>query len=773
LIFDEKCANFALRFFLTMRDCNVHAVFNSSSEFPSKAQFPVAITSASGEPCKSYRAILDSLLPIFAQPEADRTMFPGGLAELPELPPHLTWRCDSQASARIDYGKFKQFFVGEATGAGKESIVLWMKPVDRINVLACVVGDSAGILTTFNGIPLLATEMILAATDCITTPRPPRFADRRAAHGGILVGLHERAQVRPQSFLNATGTVAALYALVCNVLRTNNVPPSLWDGLLVASFEFFWSLSEAQTAALRAQEVRIKRDRILLPPAGAHLADEFIGMSSLLAIAVDSLGDHLGQFLDALGGRKIELTTIVEDSIGRGLAHQSYNPADTGVRRWRKVGAHQLRDVDAERLLVHHGHLDMVANIRSKRDRMKAVQLANAQVDEGLEFLGKYGFGDEQSKQPPLVYVLLSGIHAVYCIRSLGDVVPDGDLLVATFLDDNAGYCTLLCISQDFWNAYQCYASIQAYSVDRDTLESEGRDVVKMPWAPLAFQLLTSWNDIEMAVGVWLLGKWIGVDVAETSPRFLYTRVRSKLPVIRNHFQSLFGGLHKNDLGRFNLAKWDTCCSLADAMIMSTLEILPYAGQELSITPADTADERQKIADHRTLLTAISSASFDDANVRVVVALMHSFIFHFRPTRLANALRPLSRPWSVLLTLMSIANATCSRSAPNRVLATSSVVPHPRAMSNPASACSCLVIWSRRKCRAWATRQSKSTKSSNDWPSWTSTNSQRRKIYLARKQRPAFCRPTRSPENRKSTWSAHTPCTTRSYPRPSARNRLW
>lgn len=419
------------------------------------------------------------------------------------------WECQAHDTIFAGLEPLKESQLEEIQIKVTESKVcqLWMTPIDRLGVIALLINDDPKLpaFVPSHGqhkLPALVCEMLsVAPPSCWESGDVNLFAlnKHHFNNGGVLASLlhHADYKVGPMTTaLQPQGALAAIYMVLCRTLKIHGVKAIYFDGLLTAAMEHLIGIFNLQGRSEFASPLmfpHLEGSAALKEAHTVSLQHNYVPVKELARSCT---------LLTQVFAAEVVADDLTYEAVDRGLWLQrlqdrsapGYPDAvlrhDVGQFSWQNTRFRSLTFAQTEILLMRHGHLHGLARVRDMRIDNKRTEALF-----------------------PLVFIELKDIHASSVYPSVGRVMNRGRFFVATYFSNTDDcYNTLLVLPSNLWSAYQAFSSMHFLG---NTTKIEGRDISRMPFAPLLFQLLTASGhgaDIDSVfVAYSLLSKWLGL----------------------------------------------------------------------------------------------------------------------------------------------------------------------------------------------------------------------------------------------------------------------
>lgn len=451
----------------------------------------------------------------------------------------------------------------------QDTAQLWMTAMDRIGLIALLINEDPKLPAFVQGpgkhtLPSLVFEMLSTIHSAYWETGETNLFGLNKHHlnnGGMLASLlcHSdyKLGLHPAGIqLNSTAVVGAVFAILCRALRLHSVKATYFDGLLHTAMEHL--------LILHANKGRDPKHvgSPLIPPA-------LNGSTTLKEAQAACLQNNhqvikeLAQTTSALYkvfDARATADDITHEAIDRGLWAQRLLEGsaqlsgavlqhDPATFTWQNTRARSLSFVDVEVLLARHAHHHGLYHILEMVRAIRKLQSAFSPV-----------------------YIELKDIHAANVQPSMAKVLPPGSFYLVTYLSDTDNhYNTLVVAPSNAWAAYQSYSIMRSLL---SKVETEGRDITRLPFAPLLFQLLTtsgaSLDAAGMRVAYSILGTWFGLgdlDPIDICPD------HKKLKANQDALQFVLGQITDElKAGHTDADRWVNLSLVAKALILGVLD---------------------------------------------------------------------------------------------------------------------------------------------------------------------------------------------------------
>lgn len=392
-------------------------------------------------------------------------------------------------------------------------------------------------------------------------------------NGGMLASLlcHSEYKVDQHPATTNVTSVAALgaiFTVLCRIIRIHGGKAVYFDGLLSAAMEHLLNLYAATT------QTSGKITPPVLFPAlkkSSHRAKQAHNKCLQNSYVLTKELEHTAAMLIEVFAARSWDDEMTHEAIDRGMWLQRLSDGDTFNQEtplldfdtdsftWQNNLFRPLSFADVEVLLVDQGHIHSLFCIRAMREQ-----------------------NQKQQSPFPLVFIEFRDIHASSVAPSLEKVVSRDRFHLVTYLSESGNcYNTLLVAHSQVWSAYQAYSVMNALVLSSDT---ESRDVTRLPFAPLLFQMLAGegeTRDLEaMRVACSVLGNWIGIKGVdpvsicnEPEKEQLSMRSFRRLVDTQRALQELLAGMAEELApGHLPEERWSNMVTTAKALIAAILK---------------------------------------------------------------------------------------------------------------------------------------------------------------------------------------------------------
>ena len=525
LVLSGSCRNFAAHFLKLLHHYHVPALASSSSKFTS-----CVIVRLLGErkAAGDVHDTLDKILERVAGPETMRERYPLAFSlarteldlAVTELDPcdkalfadeHKRteeWSCVLHKSV-FNQAKVREISMAKQLQQAAET-KLWLSPMDRIGLIALIVNDDPkiGAFVASDGVhslPPLVFEMLsIVPSVCWEHGEANPFVANKhhLNNGGMLAvrlcSLEYKLDQHPLDLsIQPLAALSAMFTVLCRIMRVHGVRAHYFDGLLLAAGEYFFKVQHLVESAASP----VVAPRLFPECKGVGVKEAYTQCLQRSVVAIKELTHQVATLADVFRGVAWD-DDIVHEAIDRGLWLQrlvsgEVKSPDAVLKhdekkfKWRQSRFRSLSFASAETLLMRHGHNYSLARIRFMRAETKKAETPY-----------------------PLVFVELVDIHAANAMPSLLKVMRRDRFWACTYLSDTDNhYNTLLAVPTNLWAAYQAFSSMEFLSQGQD---ADGRDVTRLPFAPLLYQMFTTdevafdYDGARVVLSV--LGDWIGLE---------------------------------------------------------------------------------------------------------------------------------------------------------------------------------------------------------------------------------------------------------------------
>lgn len=563
LVLDKTCEKFAEQFLKIANHFKVSCVLEAtdSGNFTACVRFQLEGLNSTAA-AKIQKSIGD-LTPRSAKAVAENAIFPEAFAmvretcekkkeafncaESTEHEARYTqwnWHCFPKDTLAIWLDKRAADTKSETLNS--QSICLWMSTRDRMNIIAHIINVEPGLATFLTSdvrLPSLVFEMLSVVPRVAYSTQESKASDglalafqsRDYANGGMLVGLPGRESgahpymkvlenpTRPEDVcLNSRGGAAALYVLICQVAKTNQISAEHFDGFVHASMTYAIEVINKRMSGRVTDKVRAD---IIPKMLGDEIKGDYATMQQHCKLASRDVKPLIAEAIMTFKGETALPSDHVEAATRRGLARQNISRGDDeqslGYSTWRRVSYAEKSPVEAEQILALHAQYDALIELRARFTRVKSAAALNKLNHEeeirallARDFTIRAGILVKQGPPRPtrVVCIELKGVHAADIVPSsiMRVLKPDEFFATSYFSQADRAYNTLIITDATCWNAYQTYCCMQMFTGAGDDLFPAREETVRMPQAPTIFQLITSGSDSQLRVGFWALCLWYG-----------------------------------------------------------------------------------------------------------------------------------------------------------------------------------------------------------------------------------------------------------------------
>jgi hypothetical protein len=409
-----------------------------------------------------------------------------------------------------------------AADAQKEGIIstlheqhtttLWMTGADRVGLIALLINADPKLPAFVrpqgrHTLPALVYEMLSVVQPAYYNTSDINLFPLNKHHlnnGGMLASLLGHADYKvgqhpAQTPVAPVAGLGAIFAILCRAIRLHTARAAYFDGLLTAAMEHLLNIFDC----VRRDQVPQKLEMFPAIKGSATLRDAHTLCLQHNYIPLKELERDAAMLIQVFRA-DAWADDMTAEAIDRGLWLQrlfmnAANP-DTVIQgaclrpdpakfSWQSHRCRPLSFADAEVLLMRHAHVHGLQRVRMMRET------------------------EHKRQSPfPLVFVELKDIHAGNLVQSLEKVMTRGRFYITTYLSDTDGfYNTLVAMPSNLWAAYQSFTTMRSLLASTKT---EGRDVTRLPFAPLLFQLFTTEfgtrDDDGTRVAYSILGSWLG-----------------------------------------------------------------------------------------------------------------------------------------------------------------------------------------------------------------------------------------------------------------------
>lgn len=525
LVLNDDCRDFAAHFLKLANNYHVHAVASYSSKYPCLVE--VHLPGGEYKATNEIRQHLMTALGRMAGAESRKLVFPHVFAqvetdlatEIKNLDPieraehkainevEENWTCFSVEAVLASTKRIAEQFAGNMSVSDVHQ--LWMRGEDRLGLISLIINSNPKLPAFVrepgvDTLPALVSEMLSvvnqAKWECGDV-NPFLLNTHHFNNGGMLTqrlssATYKVDQHPPEIKFEVPAALGAIFVYLCRVIKLHDTNAIYFDGMLEAASEFLLSVYD-ETA--KGQ---------LVPPSifpvvkgAAPLKQAFNECKRRCHMVLRELEPSAANLIKVFADQEWADDQIHE-AIDRGLWLQRLEDDDECLAgpplrplfadsRWHSHRFRILTFPECEQLLVRQG----LVHSRGRVCAMKSSE-------------------KKRKTRFPLVYVELKDVHAANIIQSIESVMPRNRFHMVTYLSDaDNHYNTLLVCSADLWSAYQAYSAMEA--LDNGQFSEDNRDVTRLPFAPLLFQLLTDesterdYDGLRVALAV--LGQWMGI----------------------------------------------------------------------------------------------------------------------------------------------------------------------------------------------------------------------------------------------------------------------